>query len=152
MFPSVSWGAMMNTDITCTSLITVSLMSMVMNTYCRVLLGSPCDIDCRAVQINLTEFNSYVYATSESMYIFVVLSFTSSQASHQYNTVQPICTATLRSKADLCDFVVKCTACEHDAVSYASSMVEDQMIVGCADRGIQSEVFAKGCQLQAFQD
>ena len=66
-------------------------------------------------------------------------------------SIQQFVTA-LRSKADLCDFVVKCIPRGHDAVSYASSMVEDQMIVACADNDIQSEVVAKDSQLKTFQD
>ena len=61
--------------------------------------------------------------------------------------------AKLRGKADHCQFVLKCSseACNHQVNSYAESMVEDQMVTGCADPDIQEEVLAKDAQLTNFQ-
>lgn len=61
--------------------------------------------------------------------------------------------AKLRGKADHCQFVLKCSseACNHQVNSYAESMVEDQMVTGCADPDIQEEVLAKDAQLTSFQ-
>ena len=33
---------------------------------------------------------------------------------------------------------------------YATSVVADQMVVDCVDKGVQSEALAKDCQLKTF--
>ena len=59
----------------------------------------------------------------------------------------------LKSKAAHCDFTLKCSSvlCSHHVNSYADNMVCDQMIVGCNDKDIQEDVFAKDAQLPDFK-
>ena len=57
--------------------------------------------------------------------------------------------AKLQSKAAHCNFSTKCE-CTKD-VSYAVSMVTDQMVTGLHDKDIQGEVLAKDSTLNTFQ-
>ena len=61
--------------------------------------------------------------------------------------------ASLRSKAQHCRFVFRCKSdlCNHQMTSYAESMVEDQMVVGCADADTQENVLAKDAEFSTFQ-
>ena len=62
--------------------------------------------------------------------------------------------ANLRSKAQHCQFSFRCSSelCNNRVNSYAESMVEDQMVVGCASEDIQEEILARDSQLKNFQD
>lgn len=59
----------------------------------------------------------------------------------------------LRSKAEQCQFVVTCPndTCQ-TKVTFATEMVSDQMLVGCADTDIQGEILAKASTLSSFDD
>ena len=62
--------------------------------------------------------------------------------------------ASLRSKAQHCRFVFRCKSelCNQQVNTYAESMVEDQMVVGCADLDTQENVLAlKDAELSTFQ-
>ena len=61
--------------------------------------------------------------------------------------------ATLRSKAERCNFTHKCAkeGCEQ-VNNYGEEMVKDQMICGLYDKDIQQEVLAKDKQLSTFDE
>lgn len=57
----------------------------------------------------------------------------------------------LRAKAEHCQFTIQCTnpACG-TSVNYATEMICDQMILGCYDKDIQTEVLSKAAILDTF--
>ena len=59
--------------------------------------------------------------------------------------------ARLKGKAALCNYVVKCRACDED-ISYADEEVRDQLCTGLADPEIQKEVLARRQQNSSTED
>ena len=73
-----------------------------------------------------------------------------SQFAQEQNQSPQSYVASLKAKADLCCFSVKCK-CEN-TVSYAEQMVIDQMITGLVDKQIQVEILTKRDEFKSFQE
>ena len=60
----------------------------------------------------------------------------------------------LRSKADQCDFNIKCKSslCSNTLNSYSSAMVDDILTVGCYDEDVQCELLARSAQFKNVEE